>query len=379
MQQVLTDSENLSLLTDIVRKNGAKNVLLVTGKSSYIKSSAKEKLEALLNNVTLIQFNDFTENPKVEDVLKGIDLFNLNKCELIVAVGGGSVIDMAKLIKAYHSNKENIGTLIEQNEIGKGTELIDLIVIPTTAGSGSEATHFAVVYKNKLKYSVADISLLPSTVFLCAEFTLSASPHLTAVTGIDAFSQAMESWWSIYSTETSIAYSSKALRLIWENLPLAVIENSVSAKRKLMEASHLAGKAINITKTTGPHALSYGFTTHCNVPHGNAVAMFLPSFINLNYNISERTCNDTRGANWVLSIMENIAEKLNTSSLNLADEVVSFFTRCGLNINFKSLGISEQDYNNALSGVNQDRLKNNPTLIDPPTISSFYFSKFNNE
>lgn len=375
-QLVLEGKESLNQIPIQLKAKGVERVLLVTGKNSYIKSSANILLQPSLANFSTTRFFDFEENPKLEDVIKGIKIFQNNNCQAILAVGGGSVIDMAKLIKAYNDVDDNISSKIIKNEVGNCT--IDLIVVPTTAGSGSEATHFAVVYINDKKYSVANKEILPSSVFLLPELTLTTSSYLTAVTGLDAFSQAIESWWSVNSTKESINYSKLAIELIWNNLPLAVVENDIEAKKKMLKGAHLAGKAINITKTTAPHALSYGFTTHCGLPHGHAVAIFLPAFIDMHIEVNDHNCNDKRGKDWIIQVMNDLAYLLNADTRNLPQEVVSFINRCKITINFTSLKISETLYVEAINSFSLERLNNNPIKIELSSLYKLYNSKLNN-
>ena len=153
-----------------------------------------------------------------------------------------------------------------------------LIAIPTTSGSGSEATHFAVVYVGGEKFSVAHpIYMLPNVVVLNPSLTYSMDSYQTALSGVDAFAQAMESYWSVNSTEESKKYSIEALELIIEHLPLAVNYND-NSRDIMLHAANLAGKAINIAKTSGAHAISYVLTSKFNIPHGQAVALTLPAW-----------------------------------------------------------------------------------------------------
>ena len=160
------------------------------------------------------------ENPKIEDVERGVQIFNKNKCDLIIAVGGGSVIDMGKLINFFHTK---ISPFFQHfSDELKSDEVVSLVAIPTTAGTGSEATHFAVVYYNSVKYSIASQLLVPNFVIINPCFTYSINAYLTAVTGLDTLSQAIESHWSTGSTKESKTYSKKAIILAWNNLKDAV-------------------------------------------------------------------------------------------------------------------------------------------------------------
>ena len=139
---------------------------------------------------------------------KGFFYASHNVPNIILAVGGGSALDMAKLIR-YHIYKET-------------DSYIPLVVIPTTAGTGAETTHFSVCYINGEKQSIADSAMLPDYAFVCSELTSHNDAYLTACTGFDAVAQAIESYWSVNSTDESRSYSLKALGLLWKQLPLLI-------------------------------------------------------------------------------------------------------------------------------------------------------------
>ena len=179
------------------------------------------------------------------------------------------------------------------------------------------------------------------------------------------------------STEESIRYSKQAVKLIWDNLLKATNKNDALARQNLMKASYLAGKAIDIAKTTGAHALSYGFTTYYNIPHGHAVSLFLPNFVKVHVNVKEENCNDKRGVNWVVNIMNEISSLLNIKLEELADVIADFINKCGLIIDFKKLNISKLDYEKALENFNKDRLGNNPVKVDNLFLTNLYDSELN--
>jgi len=353
-----------------------KSIFLVTGKDSFFNSGAQTKLEPLLANYKYFRFYDFEENPKVEDVEKGIELFNFHSCDFIIAVGGGSIIDMAKLVNAFHSEKGDISQLVLQ--AATITDVVPFVAVPTTSGTGSEATHFAVVYVKRKKYSVANKLLIPSLAIIDPSFTFLASPYLTAVTGLDAFSQAIESYWSINSTEKSQSYSLEAAKVIWNHLPAAVNSDSLDSRQMMSKASHLAGKAINIAKTTAPHALSYGFSTNLRMAHGHAVSLFLPFFMDFHIKATKDNCNDVRGINWVREAMVNISNILEVEAEQLATETLRFINRCKISIAYKELNISQQLFEQSIGDFSEERMKNNPVKVDHEVLKALYNSKFNN-
>jgi len=150
-------------------ENKCKNILLVTGNKSFTLSGAKNYFNKI-PKLNFIRFKDFSQNTNINDLKKGVDFFQKNKCDSVVAVGGGSVMDMGKLIALLGDFEEiNIDSIKRYSSFNKRN--IPLVCVPTTAGSGSECTHFAVVYDSNIKYSIANNSLLPDEVLLEPKFS----------------------------------------------------------------------------------------------------------------------------------------------------------------------------------------------------------------
>ncbi len=361
MQQVYISPEAVNNITEIVSSNLKDSVFLVRGKKSYESTGARKKIDFLLKDVKITEFFDFTVNPKIEEAEVGFEMFEKSGADIIIAIGGGSVIDMAKIIKFL--------------SVTKRKKSIPLIAIPTTAGTGSEATHFAVVYINGKKESYARDFLLPEVAIIDANFLKSQSIYQKTVSGLDAFAQSIESFWSIHSTEESLKYSEKGIKLVWENLKEAV-EGEEKALINLAEGSYYAGKAINITKTTAPHALSYGFTSLVGLPHGHAVSLFLPYFIRFHKKMIDSDCNDVRGVDFVKNKMKTISEFLNVDFSDLDSAVLRFYKELNISISFSELKIDENIYFKALSGVSNERLVNNPAKISKEVLKEIF--DFNN-
>ena len=375
MNQIVKFGEDsISHLSDFLNQQKPNNIFLVTGKKSYEKCGAKAQVQKELSGYNFVRFSDFEENPKIEDVEKGVRIFKENKCDLIIAVGGGSAIDIGKLVN-FFKKKEKPFTNQFKSDLSKN-ESCPFVAIPTTAGAGSEATHFAVVYVNKIKYSIANKNLTPNLVLINHIFLKSQSKYQMTVSGLDAFCQGVESFWCVNSNEESLEFSRKAIIYSWTNLKNAVEEKD--GLYDLAKASYFAGKAINITKTTGPHALSYGFTTNFNIPHGHAVSLFLPFFISFHKTIADENCNDYRGFIFVINQMKKISELLGVEYDNFEFEILNFFKILDIEINFEKLGISFKDFKKTLENINKERLKNNPRLLLKKDLNNIYYFNVNN-
>lgn len=353
-------------LKRILKEYSFSKIFLITGKESFEKTNIKKIFQGILKNHDFFQFNDFSPNPKINDIEKGVDLFKKQKFDVIIAVGGGSVLDMGKSISILSTNNVPLIDLILKRKHIK-EKGIPLIRIPTTAGSGSEATHFAVVYLDKMKYSLADLKYMqPDFVIVDPQFTFSLSKNLTAYSGLDALTQAIESYWNINSTNKSKNYSKKAIKLILANIFKAVNNPEKKSRYNMLIGANYAGKAINITKTTACHAISYPITSYFNVPHGHAVALTLPSMIIFNSEVNEENIMDPRGVKYVKTVMNNLISLIGVSDFIEAKEKINKLIKSiGLDTKLENLGIRTKDDIDLIikNGFNPERVKNNPRLL----------------
>ncbi|MBT3407417.1 phosphonoacetaldehyde reductase [Candidatus Woesearchaeota archaeon] len=362
----------LNQITEIIKSENIQNIFLVTGKKSFENSGAKEKLDELIKNLNITHYFDFEVNPKFEDVLKGIDLFKQNNCELIISCGGGSAMDIAKSISILSSQKEtNLRETVIKNSIIEDNKYTH-IAIPTTAGSGSEVTHFGVIYVNNKKYSLTHKSMKPNFYFLDPSLLMSNSEYQKATSGIDAFSQAIESFWSVNSNTESIEYSIKAIELLWHNLEDAVKTPTIENLQKIFLGSNYAGKAINIAKTTASHSISYPITTFFKISHGHAVYLTIPEMFYFNSNITEKDCNDKRGVNYVKEKMKKLQQMFGGNSFLEAKQNLELF---GKNLNLENLlsnlGINRENINLIIqNGFNPQRVKNNPRYLNEENLKT---------
>jgi alcohol dehydrogenase class IV len=234
-----------------VKKFSPRNIFLVHGRTFNRLSLAQ-----IFNDFQTTHFTDFKPNPLFESVEAGIKVFGENNCDMIIAVGGGSAIDVAKCIKLYAA----------QN--------VPFIVVPTTAGTGSEATRFAVIYKNGEKQSIHDLCIIPDAIYFDAEPLGILPPYQRKATLLDAYSHAAESYWSVKATEESRAFAKEALRVIVSLQEKYFVGKTSDAENLLLlYAAYLAGKAINISETTAGHAMGYKLTSLFGISHGHAAAL----------------------------------------------------------------------------------------------------------
>ena len=253
-----------------------------------------------------------------------------------------------------------------------------MVAIPTTAGTGSEVTHFAVAYIDGIKVSVAHKSLVPKYAIIDPTYTYGSPPYLTACCAFDALCQAIESYWAINATEESKQYAKQAIILIKNNIIAAIQKNCFEARDKLSEGSFLAGKAINISKTSAPHALSYSLTSKFNIPHGHAVALTLGYFFEINndkkfqQNISNEIKLDEHKKN-----LKDIKYYLGWEhKTNFNQEWSKLMIKCGLESKIKNTMKSIDILNNLSEEVNAERLSNHPINISKKMIFDVYKNLF---
>lgn len=355
----------LDVLTEIVNSLNIKKILLVTGKKSYSHTGLREKLNELLGDFVVTHFNNLSNSPKKEEAECGAQLFIESESEAIIAIGGGSVIDIGKAINVIQAHKNDYRDIFLgiQKSVNKG---VPLIAIPTTAGTGSESTHFAVTFIDKKKYSISGEFVLPDHVILDPMLTLTMSAYLTASTGFDALCQAIESFWAVNSTIESRLYAKSAIKTLVANIVQAVNAPSDSVRSEMMLAANLAGKAINISKTTAPHAMSYAITSKYGVPHGHAVALTLSQFAKYLYEYDETRGFRYKGAMGEGNLLfKDLFEYFEVVSIGeFIDKWKNLMRLCGLTPSLREVGIErKEDIAGLASNINLERLNNFPASI----------------
>lgn len=349
----------------ILSKLHAKRVFLVTGEKSFQLSGAQRIINEMKSHYDFFRFSQFEKNPNISDLKTGIQKYKEFRPDMTMAIGGGSVLDMAKLINILANQDAQPESYIKK-EKGIQRRGKPVMAIPTTSGSGSEATHFAAIYINEKKYSLAHEFLLPDFSLLNHELTYRLPKHLTASTGIDALSQAIESYWNVNSTSESKEYARKSIKLILDNLKESVHCPNNKNRKNMMVAANLAGKAINITKTTAPHAISYILTSKWGLPHGHAVGLTLGEFLVFNSKVSKRDCADPRGPLYIKTTLQEINKMFHSPTPELTrDKIHQLMRNIHLDYKLGSLGItSKEDKELIIDSVNYERLKNNPRKLN---------------
>lgn len=345
-------------------REGGGATLLVCGKS-FRSLPVRRYFEGLGRRpgVKLVMFDGFEPNPLYGSVVKGAKVFHSNGCRSIIAVGGGSAIDVAKCIKLY----------VEGNLADKGGDPaavpgpVKLAAIPTTAGSGSEATRFAVVYRDGEKQSVMDDGCVPSLVLLDGSALKTLPEYQRKATMLDALCHGVESFWSVNSTKESREYSRKAIRTVMENRE-GYLANQEEGNANMLLGAHWAGKAIHIAQTTAGHAMSYKLTGLYGIAHGHGAALCVSRI--WPYMLSHREkWADPRGEGHLDSVFEEIASAMGcTGGL----EGAALFGEILRDLCLGAPVPKEGDFGLLKKSVNPVRLKNSPVELDEEVFDSLY-------
>ena len=331
----------LENLNNILSKESIKKLFIITD-NNLIKL-----INPILNslNINYFVYDKVKPNPTINDVEAARISYLDNNCEGILAIGGGSVIDLAKICGArVVKPKKSIQKMEGLLHICK--KLPPLIVIPTTAGTGSEVTITAVITdsEKKHKYTMNSFTLIPSHAILDPKVTYSLPPHLTATTGMDALTHAVEAYIGNSTSKQTRRCSLEAVHLIFKNIEKAYTKgDDYEARKKMLHASYIAGIAFSKSYVGYIHAVAHSLGGQYNIPHGLANAVLMP-YVLKDYGISAHkklhelgiaagvaSENDSheQGANKFIMAIENLNQKMNipTKFEGILEEDISVMAR----------------------------------------------------
>jgi alcohol dehydrogenase len=347
---------------EIVGLNG-KKILIVTDKG-LVKAGIIQVIEAELkkSGIKYAIFDAVEPDPRyeiIEDCAEEIHKENIN---LVIGIGGGSSIDIAKTSAVMATNKGSISDYFGVDLVPKPG--LPTIMIPTTAGTGSEVTPIAILSdeEEKLKTGVVSPFLFPSVAILDPELTLNLPPYITAATGMDALIHAIESFTSIFATDITDILAFHAMELLYHNIRAAFANGSnLEARSKMLEGSLLAGMAFANAGVTAVHAFAYPIGAEYHIPHGVANTLMLPHVMRFNllgniskfakipkaFSLSVEGLDDLRAAEQFIEAIVRLAEDLRVPK-SLAE-----------------FGVSESDIPRLAEGVMKVTrlLANNPRIL----------------
>ncbi len=350
--------KNFKDFKKLITSKTINKILLISGKNSYFKTRANLIFEKYFKNKNVYFYFKNSKLPEFNEILKIIKVKEELKPDLIIAVGGGCVMDMSKIANNFQISKDIKKRMVSSNFSKKNTKLL---AIPTTAGSGAEVTANAVLYIKNIKFSVEGDRIKPNYYFLVPSLLSSINKSLDAASIFDAASQAVESLFSRRANKFSSNFAKQSFKILLKNYSNYFRHKNNYNSHKMLIGANLAGKAISISKTTAPHALSYPFTTKYGIPHGHAVSLTFNKFLKFNYFNLEKSED-------YLRLKNNYDFLFKTTKTKNIHELHNFFLSFKKNLkleqNFQKLGINfKNDANSFLKEINDQRLKNNPVKV----------------
>lgn len=295
-------------LTDLIPASGT--ILLVT-----TEGATRRGLTALIQKKVgadrLTIYDKVTTNPELDDLDHATQMLLDNEFGAILAVGGGSVLDAAKVLSVTIPAHAE-GVLARSLRAGgqqSWQKRIPVIAVPTTSGTGAEVTPFATVWDRSSykKYSVVGELVFPVAALLDPELTLQLPPDQTLLTALDAVSHSLESLWNKNRSSISEAFAFESLKLAAKAIPeLLKHPDNIVERSNMQQASMLAGLAISRTRTAIAHSISYPLTSHFGVPHGLACSFTLPAILRAHYSDLSKNKGELEVLRDVLSVLEDL-------------------------------------------------------------------------
>lgn len=351
--------EQLSL---VIKDRGFKKGVLICDEF-FVKNGKADAVLAANDGVLLEIFSDFEPNPTVEAVDKCVVCLNKTDADFAVALGGGSALDCAKAACRICKSGDSVTAFHTGGKPIKPEDGIGLIAVPTTSGTGSEVTCVSVLTdtKKNLKTPLGSPLLYPDVAIVDPQLTHGLPRSVTASTGLDALSHAMEGYWSIHHQPICDALAMSAAKLIFEHFSLVIKEpGNAQARENMSLASLMAGIAFSHPKTTAPHACSFPLTNQYGIPHGEACALTLDAFLRIN----------------AISQPERLHAFADYCGFNdvdaMADEIHYFKEMSGLRTTFSQAGITPDMFSDLAHMSMHPNIKNNPVTIDENRLSDIF-------
>ena len=370
MEQILQFVDNdYSTLHDWIQEVGQNPILFVCdGSVRFLVELDDFLLQEEQQGIRLVRFQEFQSNPLYEQVQEGVMLFRREKCKAILAIGGGSAIDVAKCIRIYNgmqgdgTNGSFLTQMVPEN-------VVPFLAMPTTAGTGSEATRYAVIYYQGRKQSVTSTHCIPDVALLDPGTLKTLPKYQKKATMMDALCHAIESFWAVNSTEESRYYSREAIWLIMHRMD-EYLSNTEEGRHEMLRAANLAGKAINITQTTAGHAMCYMITSIFGVAHGHAAILCDRILFPWMVWHTDR-CVDARGETYLQETLDLLGQAMGCADAESgARKLEEIFQK----MHFEIPVATKTQLKILKKTVNPDRLKNHPVVLDEETIEMLYRS-----
>lgn len=353
----------VSEIKDLAEAMGCKRGLLAADPFFFTNGLA-DRIIGDSKGTLVGAFGKISPNPDVEEVDACAEIIRQEKIDFVVALGGGSSMDCAKAAAAAAMTGDSIREYHGTGKVLPKTHL-PIIAVPTTAGTGSEVTCVAVLtdHKNQKKSPIVSDSFYPSYAIIDPELTYTMPPKVTAGTGIDVLSHALEGYWSRGHQPICDACAVHAAGLVFQYLYRAYQNpEDEEAREKMCEASVIAGLAFTLPKTTSSHACSFPLTNLYHIPHGEACGLTLDYFARVNKDVENGRVQD-------------FARKLGFQDVDeMADAIHDLKEKMGLRTDLKDLNLTDEQIDELIRISHHPNLENNPVKITDEILRNLYES-----
>ena len=350
---------------------GMERVVIVTDRTmvdlGFVEKIAHQ-ITARGNHVTYQLFADVEQDPSIETVRRGTELIRSYKPDTIIALGGGSAMDAAKVMWLFYEQPEvDFRDLVQKfmdirkrafkfPQLGRKARFIG---IPTTSGTGSEVTPFAVITEGNKKYPIADYSLTPTVAIVDPALVMTVPAHVAADTGLDVLTHATEAYVSILANDFTDGLALQAIKLVFEFLEKSVKEKDPEARERMHNASTMAGMAFANAFLGMNHSLAHKIGGHFHTPHGRTNAILMPHVIRYNGTRPEKTATWPKYNYYKADVKyQDIARMLGLPCATPEEGVRSYAqacydlaVRCGIKMSFKEQGLDEKAWMDARRDV----------------------------
>ena len=352
-------------LAKYIDEIGGSRGVLVCG-NSFCKNGVADEFLRLGGGKIVEIFSDIRPNPTTDNVNDCVRLMREVDADFAVALGGGSPMDCCKAACAIVRGDDNIEPYHSLGKPISAKEAIPMIAVTTTSGTASEVTNISVLtdINKNLKQPMNDPAMYPKIAVIDPELTLTVPPQVTASTGLDVLSHAIESYWPTLNQPICSACSIYAARLVFQWLEKAYTEpENLTAREKMAEASIVAGVAFSHPRTTGSHACSFPLTNIYGIPHGEACAFTLDYFVKFN---AKHADSDGR--------LDALAKDCGfDSAYEMADEISAMKKRMGMRSRLSEIGCTSDEQIAELTKKSMSMLmKRNPIELSESDIGEMY-------
>ena len=365
--------------------NDVHKVMIVTDRSMVdlgFVDRITEQLRLRRNKVMIQLFTDVEPNPSLQTVQRGTELMRSFQPDTIIALGGGSPMDAAKIMWLFYEQPEvDFRDLVQKfmdirkrafkfPQLGRKAKFVG---IPTTSGTGSEVTPFAVITDGDIKYPLADYSLTPTIAIVDPALVMSVPSHVAADTGLDVLTHATEAYTSILANDYTDGLALQAIKLVFENLEKSVKEFDEHAREKMHNASTMAGMAFANAFLGICHSMAHKIGGKFHTIHGRTNAILLPHVIRYNGTRPTKVATWPKYTNYVADIrFQDIARMLGLPASTPEEAVESYAKavhdlaiRCGVKMSLRDQGVDEKEFIGSLRELALNAFEDQCTPANP--------------